>query len=300
MTGSNTIHWHVAGLGAIGALACTQLKLNNHLATPIKRDANSNIPHTFHHLDGESYPLPPAKLLEQCEQISHLFVPLKSYQVIPFLQSIKHKLTANANIVLCHNGMGTIEAAKALLPPSVNLYFCTTNNGAFKKDSEVYYAGAGESYWKLIHQGNTSLISPKQFEHLLPNNVESDDLLTLLWQKLLVNCVINPLTATHNVKNGELSSSQYQADIIKIVEEVCELAKFEHVDLNLNEMIALVYKVIKNTAENTSSMLQDIQQQKQTEIDYISGYVTQGADKHGLSVPMNRLMLEKVLALTSV
>jgi 2-dehydropantoate 2-reductase len=55
-----------------------------------------------------------------------------------------------------------------------------------------------------------------------------------------------------------------------------------------------VYTVIEQTAENYSSMHQDIAAQRQTEVDYINGYIAQEGLKKGIDVSVNASMVAQI------
>ncbi len=60
------------------------------------------------------------------------------------------------------------------------------------------------------------------------------------------------------------------------------------------DLLAYVWQVIDSTAKNISSMLQDVRAQRQTEIDYISGYLLKRARAHGVAVPENARLFERI------
>jgi 2-dehydropantoate 2-reductase len=55
-----------------------------------------------------------------------------------------------------------------------------------------------------------------------------------------------------------------------------------------------VTEVIAGTANNRSSMLQDVQGGHRTEIDYITGYLLAVARRHSIAAPGNQSLLERV------
>jgi 2-dehydropantoate 2-reductase len=55
-----------------------------------------------------------------------------------------------------------------------------------------------------------------------------------------------------------------------------------------------VATIIAGTAENRSSMLQDVESGRRTEIDYITGHLLNVAKQHGLDAPLNRALLEHI------
>ena len=69
--------------------------------------------------------------------------------------------------------------------------------------------------------------------------------------------------------------------------------------ITANEWRELVLQVVDRTAQNYSSMQQDLANQRQTEIDYITGYLLQQAEQNGLELPRHRALYLKIKALES-
>jgi 2-dehydropantoate 2-reductase len=291
------ITWYIAGLGSISSLCVATAFQSQISITPIVRQKNANQTREFIDLNKRSWLLPKGALLNEIQQISHLIVPLKSYDIVPFLKQVASKLTTNAQVILCHNGLGTIEPALDILPTDCNLYFCTTNNGVFKEENRAIYAGAGPSFWQLVRQGNSEILDNQAFAAIFPNATQSNELSLLLWQKLIVNCAINPLTAIHKVKNGELAEAKFQPIVEDIVKEAVLIANMQGIHISFADMLSKVQLVIKQTSANTSSMLQDVNSDKPTEIDYITGYLLNLADKTNSALPVNASLYKQVKTL---
>lgn len=68
----------------------------------------------------------------------------------------------------------------------------------------------------------------------------------------------------------------------------------EGIHTSAENLLLYVNQVIESTADNISSMLQDIRAQRHTEIDYITGFLLNRARAHGLSVPENARLFEQV------
>lgn len=114
--------------------------------------------------------------------------------------------------------------------------------------------------------------------------------------KLLINAVINPLTATLRVRNGELPSTPERVRLMKALFDetfetlaCCGLAGKERLwDALLN--------VCASTAGNESSMLRDVELHKETEIEYINGAVCRIAARYGQPAPWNEAVASIVRA----
>lgn len=132
------------------------------------------------------------------------------------------------------------------------------------------------------------------FDHALPSVGWSDAINKPLWEKLAINCVINPLTALNQCLNGDLAQEKYTSTIEQLIDEVCAVAKTKDINLSTEELSGSVNKVISATANNHSSMQQDIAQQRKTEIEYITGYLLAQAKIHKITAPANQALYEKI------
>ncbi|RPA75946.1 hypothetical protein BJ508DRAFT_379757 [Ascobolus immersus RN42] len=148
--------------------------------------------------------------------------------------------------------------------------------------------------------------------------VSRDQLLLRQLDKLVANAIINPLTAIFAVKNGEIlhpeKIPEMEKDMSMLYEEISAILSF-HIGLNMppksNDMTDAAYtqqlsrysvknlkkivnRVAEMTAENTSSMLADVQAGRKTEIDYINGYLVQLGKKYTLPTATNERIVRRV------
>jgi len=130
--------------------------------------------------------------------------------------------------------------------------------------------------------------------------LSSDEIKKSRLRKLVVNAVINPLTAVLRCKNGELSQSSHSRRCVEML--VAEIAPVVRALIDTDtpsdgggfsheELYPLVVQTCEMTGANTSSMLQDVQAGRGTEIDYINGYVVAQAKRLGLPCRRNELMV---------
>jgi 2-dehydropantoate 2-reductase len=125
------------------------------------------------------------------------------------------------------------------------------------------------------------------------------DAKSLVWGKLVINAAINPLTAILRVQNGELLERTPARDLMRaLATEAAQVALVEKITLPFSDAVSTVEDVARKTAQNHSSMLQDVLRNAPTEIDAINGAVVQTAQKHNLETPVNWVCWKLVKALT--
>jgi len=97
-----------------------------------------------------------------------------------------------------------------------------------------------------------------------------------LWEKLAVNAGINATTALARVENGALRDGPAGEVAHDAARETARVARAEGAELAADEAVAAVDRVVEATAANRSSMLQDVESGRRTEVDAISGFVAAG------------------------
>jgi 2-dehydropantoate 2-reductase len=290
----NTVRWTVVGQGAIGLLAAArlfqagyQVQLHRRLAADFSFCLQSA---------GQSTEITlPSPLLPPYQFI---LLPVKAYAVVDAVRQLLPLLAADAQLVLSHNGMGTIEQVLPLLQPSQGLWFLSTSHGAYKNtENSVIHSGLGQSMLGALNQ--PALTQKTNIENAMQAALGPvqllDNITAALWQKLAVNAVINPLTALHQCKNGELSQPQYAAAIRLLIEEFVAVARLCGQDFTIEQIQKMVMQVIQQTADNYSSMQQDYAKGRTSELDYITGFILKQAAQHQLSLPAHQAIYQLLL-----
>lgn len=117
---------------------------------------------------------------------------------------------------------------------------------------------------------------------------------TRIRKKWVINCVINPLTVYYRCANGALLQSVERLDRMwEVYREICRVHEKEGMG-NLEELWEEILKVCRNTSTNHSSMLQDIEARRRTEIEAMNGVLIEKAERYRIDVPVNRGLYEHV------
>ena len=200
------------------------------------------------------------------EAIDCLLICTKSTQAFTAFTAIQSRLNPQSVVVCLFNGLGAQQQIRehAICP----VYFATTTEGVSKIAQHHYaYKGAGETYIDaLITQALEQDKLPLLFKPV-------DNIDERLMNKLVINSLINPLTVLFDCKNGELlSNPKAMASMHALAGEIALWLRTYVRSISTETALNMAVAVAQKTANNTSSMRQDIQQKKISEIDFINGY----------------------------
>nr|WP_159063751.1 2-dehydropantoate 2-reductase [Thaumasiovibrio occultus] len=309
----------IVGAGAIGSLFACILQSQHHQVHCWTRSRRAQIQREFHDRHGQlqtfTFTNRKTELIAQSDAV---IVCVKAFQTAAAVADIAPYLDAQTPLILCHNGIGTHSAVMQQRPEQP-LLFASTSQAALKQGETLYHTGVGPTFigW-LSHASHSSashnhapnnLASPNHASHTDATDEPSvistlrdalndahfePDILPKLWEKLAINCAINPLTALHNISNGQLAAPLYQETLKALCDEVSLVATAEGYPMAAEALLTRVKAVIQATAANHSSMHQDIHHQRRTEIDYISGYLVQRAYIHHIEVPANHTLWQAI------
>ncbi|KAK4232763.1 ketopantoate reductase PanE/ApbA C terminal-domain-containing protein [Achaetomium macrosporum] len=254
--------------------------------------------------------------------IKHLIVTTKAPATAGAVHSIKGRLSKDSQILFVHNGLGAIDEVtdKVFPDPKTRPYYW-----AGVCEAGIYGHGpfqvvkAGEGPLVFGHSGARSCEVPDDRD----NSFDLDFLHTLLathpldarlerperlvykqLRKLVVNSVINPLTAMYRCKNGEaFTRKEGQQLRDALVEEAgavvrALLATRDDVAVKADfwgdGLRNYVEQIAYLTRENKSSMLQDIEAGRKTEIDYINGYLVRQAKRLRLPCEHHERIVQQI------
>ena len=285
------------GAGAIGSLFASSLARSGVATTLLRRD-NPNCPKVQNISIDKNGAMQERPFPTSCNSdpgpISHLLITTKAYDVQAALLEVSHRLDNHSCIFVLANGMGYMESLISDYP-HLDFVSGTTTEGIYRL-GENHFCHAGDGVTRFGRAGEAT--PPPAFDDWsnidLPTTWEAD-IEECLWQKLALNCAINPLTAVHQCRNGELASApQLTQHVTALCDEIARVstaAGFNKTAANIHNRTKAV---ITSTANNRSSMLQDILAGRRTEIDYISGYLLKVAKRMEVATPYNTALFEDI------
>ncbi|REG83283.1 ketopantoate reductase family protein [Marinomonas pollencensis] len=277
-----TTSWLVVGAGAIGLLwTCKLKKLNFNVHLVYRNQSPGNLLSLDESLASEenSPTFSEHKIKSfQASQLNKSYDKVlfctKAYDLLDAYQSVQAHLTKDADIACLCNGLGFQERLQQKLQKNQTLWAGTTSEGALKiAPNKVKHTGLGDTYFGRWCPTKNAKPFP------LPS-FEVANIHQRLVEKLAINAIINPITAIYGIQNGDILSPDYEHLFKNATRELAhfftqsDFSLLEHSQhLNSDNLINRISTVAQLTRLNRSSMHEDLRLKRQTENEFISGYL---------------------------
>ncbi|HEX4920853.1 MAG TPA: 2-dehydropantoate 2-reductase [Candidatus Bathyarchaeia archaeon] len=231
-----------------------------------------------------------------------VILTVKAFDTDEAARSQLKSVELNTTVLTIQNGLGNTETLRRYLPPRSIIAGSTTEGVTRIAPGVVNYSGTGTTWIGELDGRLTqrcSIIQAILVESGLEANV-SKNILGVLWLKAIVNSAINPISAIAHANNVELLEAPDLLNACnRVVREGMKIATANGILLPASPT-SVLKRVLTSTAANKSSMLQDIEGGRQTEIRQLNGVLSQAAKKLGLPAPNNLLLTRLILGLEAL
>jgi 2-dehydropantoate 2-reductase len=221
-------------------------------------------------------------------------VLVKSWQTGWAAAALKKSLTPCGAVLTLQNGLGNDTLLAEYLGRERVIAGVTTLGATLVSAGVVRGFEGG----LITLQNQPSAATIFNYLQIAGFNVQiNTDIDQVIWGKLVVNAVINPLTALLEVNNGQLLNLPALYPLIQsLLDEATQVASRLSISLPYADPFKHIQNVAALTASNHSSMYQDIQRGAPTEIDQINGAIVKLGLKHNIPTPSHSCIVNLIKA----
>jgi 2-dehydropantoate 2-reductase len=238
--------------------------------------------------------------------VAVVLVTVKSADTAEIADVIAQHAPSDAVIVSLQNGVGNVAVLRGKLPGRRVLAGMVPFNVIAMGDGRFHRATSGDIVVEQDDAGTAEKLSAPGLT-MRP----SADIVGVQWGKLLVN-LNNALNALADLPlRRQLAQRAWRrlfadqmteglaalrAEGIRPVSSTPIPANWTPALLRLPDAVfeIMLGRTMKIDLEARSSMWEDLQRGRRTEIDYLQGVITAIADRHGLQVPLSRRIVELI------
>jgi 2-dehydropantoate 2-reductase len=287
----------VFGAGALGSFFGGLLSKHNDVTLIARRDHVDSINSQGLVIEGKTNLIarPKAFVKVPEEDFDLILLTVKSYDTMNCVKEMSAKLSKDTIMLSLQNGLGNLEEISGYFERVIG--GATSHGITFVKPGNIFHAGLG--YTTL---GNFNGVGEEEVEDVCElfnsSGIETRKSLNIvkeIWAKAVINTSINPLTAITGLRNGNLIEiDRLEKMMLNACKEAVEVAVSNGIELDYQEMLEKTGEVARMTADNKSSMLQDIENGKRTEIDSITGVFVETGIEKDIPTPVNSLLFNLV------
>src|ERR1051326_4333489 len=286
----------VLGAGAIGSLYGAKLAAANDVTLVGRAQHVAAIQDTGLRIEGLESKLVSLRAVTAVKKIglnALVLVTTKVPDTAAALAPIAPLLRDDTTIVSLQNGFGSEEIARrAAGNRGVVLRAITQFGAIFEAPGVIQFMARG--YTLLERHERSDRIAAVLNAAGLDCRI-SPDITRDLWRKLVINCVVNPITAILGCDVGGIANPQLDPLKELVIAECLAVAATQGVRLDENFQAEI--SDFFRPSHNLASMLQDLRRGRATEIDYLNGAVVSLGVEHGIACPVNEALTAIIKAM---
>ena len=298
------MHILILGAGALGSLLGARLSKTEARVSVL----TTNTQHvqsirqgglTIEELDGsrlcyalEAYDAPSS--LKAAPDL--VIVVVKTYDIEDALAGIVHYCNPNTVFLTLQNGIGNWERISRVVGKAGVLVGTTAQGATLVEPGLIRHGGNGPTFIGEPQGGPTHRVSSAVdlFQQAGLQTEARDKMQHLIWEKLHANVGINAITALTGIRNGFIAENSVARELCSAaVNEAIMVARKKGFEID-PQMPERVLEIARSTAVNRSSMGQDVDRGKRTEIDAINGAIVTFGEEAHIPTPVNQTLTRLV------
>ena len=290
--GDKTGHIAVVGAGALGSVFASALLKAGNTVSLLGRRQSPQITVCTPPCDVDDVQLHVESDPSVIADAEFVLMLVKAYDTEEATRGIAPHLRPLATVVTLQNGLGNVARIRRQLTGGHQVLAGVTSQAARRySPSLVLRTGVGPTL--IGYRNDEERPAAVRLADILVNAglpaAATGDIDRYIWQKVAVNAAINGLTAVAGVTNGTLRSrSSLWAASVELAHEAASVAAASGYDIS--DIDDILRDTIAATSENRSSMLQDLEAGRRTEVDAIYGSLIAAGQASGLALPALTVM----------
>jgi len=294
----------VFGAGAIGSLFGGLLSKNNNVAFIGRKPHVNVVSKNGLRVGGKTKFSAKIPCFTDIDNISFtpdlVILTVKSYDTEIAINQVKSLISKDTYILSLQNGLDNVEKISKIVNKDRILAGVTSHGVTFLKPGIVRHTGVGYTTIGALTLKGQRIANDvvSVFNNAGVKTSLNEDIVGEIWTKVIINSSINPITSFFNCKNGYLNENPVVENLVKSVcNESTLIANEDGLDFSFEDMFEKTKGVIRDTADNYSSMVQSVKKGCKTEVDSINGRLVEIGTKNGADISLNEILVYLVKSL---
>ena len=289
------------GAGAIGGVYSYSLHklLGDNFAFIANGKRKEKLEQEGLYLNGEHFN-PKVVSSDEGTTFDLIIVSVKNYQLQSAIEDMRNLVGENTIILTLLNGISARDVLQEEFKDNNVLYGLAIKIDAVKVGNKITQNSKaiiqfGDKYNKTMSE--EVLAVKNLLNDAKINNQVFEDMIKTVWTKWMLNIGLNQVSAISGATYGVIKNTPELLSLVnKAMTEVMEVSKACNINLG-DESWASVQDVIDSLdGDGKTSLLQDVENKRKTEVEYFSGTLIKIAKEHNVEVPVNEILYNFIKA----
>jgi 2-dehydropantoate 2-reductase len=249
-------------------------------------------------VNGKHYAIPVIHPDEAASHADLIIVALKSHNLPQAIDDLKNVVGAETTIISVMNGLDSEEYLGSVYGADKVLYSVAVGIDAVREGNFVTYSNPGKVLFgdpDNSHPSERVRSVEAAFERAGVVTEIPTDMMRILWWKFMVNVGVNQASAVMRAPYGVFQTSPDARELMEaLMREVIALAQGIGVNLGAQDLDGWYTVLNPLSPEGKTSMLQDIEAGRKTEVEIFAGKVVELGKSHDIPTPVNQTLLNIV------
>jgi 2-dehydropantoate 2-reductase len=241
---------------------------------------------------------------EKAPPSDFIIVAVKHHHLEEAMRDISNRVGENSLIVSIMNGIESEEQIAAVYGSDKLLYAVAVGIDAVRHANSITFSQQGKLFFgeaKNYHSTEHVLRVQSLFNQAGILYETPEDMIRILWWKFMINVGINQASAALSAPYSVFQNSQEARELMEsAMREVITIAKAEGIHLfeedieNWNSFLSTL------SPQGKTSMLQDVEAKRKTEVEMFAGKVIELGKKHGIPTPINQTLYRLIKVIEQI
>jgi 2-dehydropantoate 2-reductase len=250
----------------------------------------------------KSYAIPVIDPDEATSKMDLIIVALKHHHLEEAAQGLEKLVGDSTTIISVMNGLESEEYIGSIYGMDKMLYTISVAIDAVRQGNQITYTKPGKHYFgEAINTTNLSqrvLRVQEAFDRAGIVYETPEDMIRMMWWKFMINVGVNQASAVMRAPLGVFQKSPEAQGLMEaLMKEVIALT--DVIDINLTNRDIEEWYTFLNvlSPQGKTSMLQDIEAGRKTEVEIFGEKVVALGKIHGVTTPVNQTVLQIIRVL---
>ncbi|MEN6463721.1 MAG: ketopantoate reductase family protein [Syntrophaceae bacterium] len=249
-------------------------------------------------VNGRTFPIRVVSPDEKPDPAGLVIVAVKYHQLDEAVREIAGRVGENTVILSVMNGIDSEERLGAAYGMDKVLYAIALGIDALREGNSVRYTTQGRI---LFGEALNRDLSPRVqsvkdlFDRAGINYEVPADMKAVMWYKFMINAGINQASAVLRASYGVFQTSAAARELMhSAMREVVAVAGKLNINLAGEDMEKFDPVLASLSPDGKTSMLQDVEAGRKTEVEMLAGKLVELGEKYGVPTPVNRKLFTEI------